>query len=141
MKIRGVLGLFLPMGLIAASSANADPMQIVTPSAKLESCGPDAPGCQHLVLRGEPKTGPSQRVYHFPAKYVFEKHWHTSNQNLVITKGKFRIAADGQAEKILSVGDYLHIPADIPHWGDCPQECEFYIMEEGPTSFLVPEKN
>lgn len=142
MDIRSLLILLLPVLFVATPSANADPMQIITPSTKLEACGPNAPpGCQHVILKGDPTTGPSQRVYHFPAKYAFVKHWHTSNENLIVTIGRFRIAADGQTERILNVGDYLHIPANVAHWGDCPQECEFYLMEEGPSSFLVPEKN
>jgi quercetin dioxygenase-like cupin family protein len=137
-------------GLISAATAAlfifggaiGDPMSIVNPSSGLQSCGPDAPpGCQHLVLQGDPKTGPSQRVYHFPAGFAFVKHWHASNENVVITKGTLKIAADGQSERILNVGDYLYIPAKVVHWGGCPQECEFYLMEDGPTSFNAVEKN
>ena len=145
MGIHAISKLSLPAilagALLAASAVLADPMTVVRPAGKLESCGADAPtGCRHLVLRGDPSAGPSQRIYHFPAGFVFVKHWHLANENLVVTQGKLRIAADGQAEAVLNVGDYLHIPAKVAHWGGCPEECEFYLIEDGPTSFHVPGK-
>ena len=106
--------------LFASGIAVADSMGIVNPSSKLESCGPDAPpGCQHVLLQGDPKTGASQHVYRFPAGFAFVKHWHISNENLVITKGKLQLAADGQSEKTMNVGDYVYIPAKLVHWGVC----------------------
>jgi quercetin dioxygenase-like cupin family protein len=48
---------------------------------------------------------------------------------------------DGQPETTLTVGDYLHIPAKVVHWGVCNTECEFYLMVDGPDSFNVVEKN
>lgn len=79
-------------------------------------------------------------MYHFPAGYVFVKHWHISNENLVMTKGALEIAADGHANKAMKVGDYVHIPAKVVHWGVCTEECEFYLMVDGPDSFNVVEE-
>ena len=128
--------------LFAAGVAFGQSMDIVKPGLTLESCGSAAPpGCQHVLLRGDPKTGASHHIYHFPAGFVFVKHWHVSNENLIMTRGTLIIAADGQAESTLNVGDYLHIPAKVVHWGQCTTECEFYLMVDGLDSFNVVEKN
>jgi quercetin dioxygenase-like cupin family protein len=126
----------------AGGTALAGPMDIVKPAGALKSCGPDAPpGCQHVLLKGEPGTGASQHIYRFPAGFVFVKHWHVSNENLIMTKGTLTIAAEGQPDTKLAVGDYLHIPAKVVHWGVCLTECEFYLFVDGPDSFNVVEKN
>ena len=51
------------------------------------------------------------------------------------------MAADGQSEKTMNVGDYVYIPAKLVHWGVCNTECEFYLMVYGPDSFNVVDKN
>jgi len=71
---------------------------------------------------------------------VFVKHWHTATEDLVITKGTVKIAADGHEEKTMRVGDYLHIPPRLVHWGICTEECEFYLVIDGPDSFNVVEE-
>lgn len=132
----------LAVAWFASGVAIGEPMDIVKPAAALKSCGPDGPpGCQHVLLKGDPTASPSQHIYHFPAGFVFVKHWHVSNENLIMTKGTLTIAADGQADTKLNVGDYLHIPAKVVHWGTCLTECEFYLMVDGPDSFNVVEKN
>ena len=121
--------------------AQADDWTVLTPSSKLTSCGPDAPSeCKHVLLQGDPKTGSSQHVYHLPAGWVFVKHWKTGTEDLVMTKGTVKISAEGQPEKTMKVGDYLHIPPKVVHWGTCPEECEFYLGVTGPDSFNVVEE-
>lgn len=133
--------LAIAVASCGAGAALAGPMDIVKPAGALASCGPDGPaGCQHVLLKGDANT-PSQHIYHFPAGFVFVKHWHVSNENLIMTKGTLTIAADGQADTKLTVGDYLHIPAKTVHWGACMTECEFYLMVDGPDSFNVVDKN
>lgn len=128
------------MSALYCGSAAGQSMQIVNPSAAFQSCGPDAPpGCEHVLLKGEPNTGPSQHVYRFPAGFKFVKHWHVSNENLVMTAGSLIIASDGTPETRLNVGDYLHIPAKVVHWGTCVTACAFYLMVDGVDSFNVVE--
>jgi quercetin dioxygenase-like cupin family protein len=115
-------------------------MKIVNPSRSLESCGTDAPpGCEHVLLQGNPETGASQHIYRFPAGFEFVKHWHVSNENLIMTQGSLTIAAEGTPETRLNVGDYLHIPAKVVHWGVCLTQCSFYLMVDGVDSFNVVE--
>src|SRR5215831_6790584 len=131
----------IPLALLACGVVQAADWMVLNPSSKMEPCGPNAlPGCQLVLLQGDPKTAPSQHVYRFPAGTVFPKHWHVSNENLVMTKGTVKIAADGQSEKTITFGDYVHIPAKLVHWGVCLDECEFYTMVDGPDSFNVVEQ-
>jgi quercetin dioxygenase-like cupin family protein len=142
MRTKKLSKMILLAGITAASfasgGATADTMTAVNPLTELQPCGGNAPpGCQHVLLRGDPKTGASQHLYEFSAGFVFVKHWHVSNENLVMTKGTLLLAADGQSEMTLNVGDYLHIPAKLVHWGVCNTECAFYLMVDGPDSFNV----
>ena len=138
------IGMVSAVAAVLSTSGDtiADSLGIVSPSSKLQSCGSGAPpGCQHVLLQGDPKTGVSQHIYHLPAGFPFAKHWHDSSEYLVVTKGSLRIAADGHADTTLNVGDYVHVPAKVVHWGACTTECEFYLMYDGPETYNVVEKN
>jgi quercetin dioxygenase-like cupin family protein len=132
----------LAVAWFASGAAVSGPMDIVKPASTLQTCGKDAPpGCQHVLLHGDPSVGASQHIHHFLAGSVFVKPWHASSQELVRTKGTLTTAADGQAEMKFTVGDDLHIPAKVVHWGACLTECEFYLMVDGLDSFSVVERN
>ena len=120
-------------------AAAEDPMTVVNLAGKFTPCGPDLPGCEHILLMGDPKTEPSQHVYRFIKGYAFVKHWHVSAENLVMVRGSLTINSEGGHERAMRVGDYVHIPAQVVHWGICPEECVFYLNVDGPDSFNVVE--
>src|SRR4051812_18085286 len=73
--------------LLINSAVAADQMVVVTLAGKFKPCGADNPGCEHILLNGDPASEPNQHVYRFAKGYVFPKHWHVSNENLEMVRG------------------------------------------------------
>jgi quercetin dioxygenase-like cupin family protein len=118
-----------------------DSLVLVNLAGKFKSCGPDAPaGCEHVMLFGDPQTEAFQKVYRFPKGFVFVKHWHEANENLVMVRGSLNINAEGTSERSMKAGDFVRIPAKVVHWGVCTEDCVFYLAVDGADSFNVVEK-
>jgi len=128
------------MVVLAPQAIAAEDATYVMPSGKFTSCGPDIPGCEHVMLMGDPASGPFQKVYRMKKGFEFVKHWHSASENLVMIKGTVVLNTEGGKEQKLRAGDFVHIPANLVHWGACPEECTFYLGIEGPDSFNVVEK-
>ncbi len=130
------------LGVAAAKPVFAqDSMQIV-PIARINwaPCDPNAQDpsvCQLAYFRGDPAKEPNHKMIKAKGGFKFPPHWHTGNENLVVTMGTITIAAEGgqEQESLLKVGDYLHIPARRVHWGSCPEDCIFYLYVDGPDSY------
>lgn len=132
--------LVIPLWLAHSSIVlAADPMQVVTLAGKFTPCEGAPPGCEHILLRGDPQTEPSHHVYRFPKGWVFPKHWHISGENLSMVRGLVTINWEGGREQTIKAGDYLYIPPNLVHWGSCPEDCVFYLSVDGPDSFNVVE--
>ena len=145
-SIRRYLPVFLTAAVLSVSSTLVldavadDSMLVVTLAGKFKSCGPDAPpGCEHVMFFGDPQIEAFQKVYRFPKGFVFPKHWHVSNENLVMVRGLITINADGSSERSMKTGDFVRIPAKVVHWGVCTEECVFYLGVDGPDSFNLVE--
>lgn len=123
-----------------SATAADDSLLVVQLAGKFKSCGPDAPpGCEQIILMGDPAAEPFQKVFRFPKGFVFPKHWHEANENLVMVRGSLNINAEGSRERSLKAGDFLHIPAKVVHWGVCTEECVFYLGVDGADSFNLVE--
>ena len=136
----GALALLLASDALISSAMADDSMLVVNLAGKFKACGADNPGCEHISLYGDPANEPSQHVYRFAKGYVFPKHWHISNENLMVVRGVITLNADGSREQNLKAGDYARIPAKLVHWGVCPEDCVFYLNVDGPDSFNVVEQ-
>jgi len=132
--------IFLASALIGSSAFAADPATYIFTKGEFKSCGPDIPGCETTVLMGDPATGAFQIMYRMKKGFEFVKHWHAASESLVMVKGTVILNTDGGKEQTLKSGDYVHIPANLVHWGVCPEECVFYIYVDGANTFNVVEK-
>lgn len=138
-KLQAVLAAVSMIGTIPIAVA-ADPATYVHQAGKFESCGPEIPGCEHILLQGDPTSGPSQHLYRMKKGFDFVKHWHVSTENLVMVKGTIVLNTEGGKEQTLKAGDFVRIPASLVHWGKCPDDCVFYLGLDGPDSFNVVDK-
>ena len=139
------LTIFLISTAISLTIANPvfaqDALQIV-PIARINwsPCDPNAQDpsvCQFAYFRGDPASEPNHKMVKAKGGVEFPPHWHTGNENIVVTQGIVAIAAEGgqEQESVLTVGDYLRIPARRVHWGSCPEDCVFYLFVDGPDSY------
>src|SRR5258706_6333607 len=64
-------------GTLVLDAVADDSILVVNLAGKFKSCGPDAPpGCEHVMIFGDPQIEAFQKVYRFPKGFVFPKHWH-----------------------------------------------------------------
>lgn len=132
----------LPVSSAFVSTAGAaESALIINLAGKFKPCPDAPPGCEHILLRGNPQSEPFQKVYRFPKGWVFPKHWHSASEDLVIIRGLIVLGSEGGREQSLRPGDFAHIPATLVHWGNCPEECVFYLAGDGPETFNVVEEN
>ena len=146
-SIRRVVPAFLAAVVLCTSSAlvstagAAEPALVVNLAGKFKPCGADIPGCEHILLRGDPAKEPSQHVYRMAKGFVFVKHWHISTENLEMVRGTLVLGSERGREQTLRPGDYAYIPQTLVHWGTCPDDCVFYLSVDGSDSFNVVEEN
>jgi quercetin dioxygenase-like cupin family protein len=134
-----LLFVFDVPALFIENAGAADPMLIVNLAGKFKQCEGAPPGCERVLLKGDPQSEPFHSVLRFPKGWVFPKHWHVSAENLVMVRGLVTINSEGGREQTIKPGDYLYIPATLVHWGSCPEDCVFYLAVDGPDSFNVVE--
>ena len=138
---------FLAAAVLSVSStfvstaAAAEPAVVVNLAGKFKPCPDTPPGCEHIMFRGDPQSGPFQKVFRFSKGWVFPKHWHSAAEDLVMVRGSLVLNSEGGREQTLRPGDYAHIPKTLIHWGNCPEECVFYLAVDGPDSFNLVEEN
>lgn len=132
--------------LLAAASADAiaeDNMRSISPedpSLKWGPC-PDifAKGCEVAVLHGDPAKGPSDVYLRMPKNYDMPVHWHTSPEHIVVVKGKFSAAFEGNKK---AAGTYTYIPSKVPHSARCDKSgpCVIFISFESPVDAVAAKK-
>lgn len=57
-------------------------------------------------------------------------HTHTSDQIMVVTEGTGIVATEGE-ERVVTVGDIIHVPAGEKHWHGATKDSSFahlYVM-------------
>ena len=145
-SIRRFMPAFLAAAVLSVSSnfvstaGAAEPAVVVNLAGKFKPCPDAPPGCEHIMFRGDPQSEPFQKVYRFPKGWVFPKHWHSASEDLVMVRGVIVLGTEGGREQTLRPGDYAHIPQMLIHWGNCPEECVFYLAVDGPDSFILAEE-
>ena len=123
----------LVVGLAVAAD---NPVVLNTKDLKWEKCGdPPWDVCQRSILRGDRTTEPSDHLMRFPKGFKFERHWHDNPENLILTEGSMVIVFENGTEQTVRPGGYIRIPANVPHWGSCPDGCTFYLGLTGVDSY------
>ncbi len=146
-SIRRHISAVLTAVVVSASNAfisnagAAEPAVVINLAGKFKPCPDAPPGCEHMMFRGDPQSESFQKVYRFPKGWVFPKHWHSASEDLVMVRGVIVLGSEGGREQTLRAGDYAYIPRTLVHWGNCPEDCVFYLSVDGPDSFNVVEEN
>lgn len=95
------------------------------------------PGMKIAVIDGNPDSkGPYTLRLSFPADYRFPPHFHPMAENLTVISGTLLLAMGEQADdaelEAYGVGDYLHIPAEHPHFGGARGATIVQLHGQGP---------
>ncbi|HEY0969494.1 MAG TPA: cupin domain-containing protein [Gemmatimonadales bacterium] len=147
------LAIALPLGATGAQDTTmamaADTM--VTMRAGAVQWGPVetpgfAPGLEIGVVSGNPgQAGPYTIRLRFPSGYAFPPHWHPTTENLTVLSGRFLLGmgerSDDDALEEYTPGDYLMIPAKMPHFGRVEGETVIQLHGTGPFEIKLVEQS
>ncbi len=133
----------------AASVDAADAKPAVTEPAKVVQFDTDGksvcdglPGCDLILLEGDPSSGPTQWLIRLRAGQAFPKHWHNTAENMVSVRGALTFNFETGQRHTLRPGEYLHYPAGMIHWGQCEQfeDCLFYVFNDQPYDIHLAQE-
>ena len=72
----------------------------------------------------------------FPDGYRFPPHWHPNTENVTILSGSMQLAMGDQVDdsKLVTYepGDFLFLPATMPHFGGVKGETVVQLHGQGP---------
>ena len=135
--------VLLLTGTAVDARAEDNTMRSVSPDDPSLKWGPCpeifAKGCEVSVLHGDPAKGPSDVYLRMPKNYDMPVHWHTSPEHIVVVKGKFSAAFEGNKK---AAGTYTYIPSKMPHSARCDKSgpCMIFISFESPVDAVAVKK-
>ena len=101
-----------------------------------------APGASMATIWGDPDKG-SHRVFtKFAPGATFALHTHTSEMHIVVIKGAYVYKPENGAEKRVTAGCYIDLPAGDRHTssGDAKEGALFYAESAGKFDLVPVEK-
>ncbi len=130
--------LVLVAGFAAASCAGGADFKTLSPDeAGLDwfECGGGnvwPKGCEAYLVWGNYEKGASGWYIRAPAGYVFPRHFHATEERILVVRGRIAGAVDGGAETVVSPGMYWALGGNAVHWARCEDACLMYITYDGP---------
>ncbi len=109
-------------------------------SAETAACE-GLPGCDFVLLAGDPATGSSQWFFRLKAGTEFPRHWHSTPENMVMIEGALTFNFELGESQTLTPGEHLRYEAGMIHWGQCEPgaDCLYYVFNDQPYDFQAAE--
>ena len=102
-----------------------------------------AKGLKLAAVHGDPNAADAAYTIRlkFPSAYVFPPHYHPKAENLTVLSGTFMLGHGAKADKAglktYAPGDFLHIPATMPHYGQVKGETVVQLHGVGPFEVIL----
>ncbi len=101
-----------------------------------------APGMKIAVVHGDPSVAePYTLRLSFPAGYNFPPHWHPADESVTVLSGTFKLAVGEQRDdsrlRSYRAGDFVFVPARIPHFGGVDGPTVIQLHGTGPFTIEV----
>ncbi len=144
--ILSLMLLCLAMFVVAApgfAQQGAAPA-VVTPDFAKAVTPPNLPPCvKGVVLEGNPRTGPYVALSRETAGCRIPRHWHSTDERVMVTRGESTIEIQGGKPQALRSGSFFFIPAHHIHSATCATACEFFLSRAGAADihYVGPDGN
>jgi quercetin dioxygenase-like cupin family protein len=126
-----VFVMLLVAGVSVEGRAQGQPSIVPLASSKFDPV-PSTPAClTGAVQHGDPARGAAVLVAKLTAGCTIPWHWHTQNENVIMTSGKGRVEMKGEAARALVAGDYFFMPSGHQHEFTCVTACTFFNIIDG----------
>jgi quercetin dioxygenase-like cupin family protein len=100
------------------------------------------PGAEIAVLAGDPTKPTAYTVrLKFPSNYAIPAHSHPTDENVVVVSGAVtfgmgdKLIKGAASNKILPVGGFAQMPANVNHFAYTTQESTIVLFGQGPVEF------
>jgi quercetin dioxygenase-like cupin family protein len=104
----------------ASASSSIDGARLITPLKDAHFAQDDDVKCLMSALEnGNPDTGPSTFLLKAPAGCRVAPHFHTSEEQLIVIRGKVLTEMKGMRGVELTAGGVAVMPAKAVHWFSC----------------------
>ena len=128
----GTLLLVLPLLCCVALFAQDDKMIYASPATTKLGNLPVLPSCMTVAaLHGDFTKGPATILAKFTAGCKVPWHWHTANENIMLTSGTGKIEMKDGASHAMKAGDYAFLPGKQSHQFTCMTSCTMYDLPDG----------
>ena len=118
--------------VLAAASASAQSMDkgVVTPLDKVKFAQDDDVKClASAVESGDPAKGPSTIILKAPPNCLVPWHYHTAEEQLMVTEGTVRTEMEGMTARALTPGGFAMMPGKAKHQFSCQSKapCVMFV--------------
>jgi quercetin dioxygenase-like cupin family protein len=112
--------------LVAAASAQSG---LVTPLANVKWEGDESKCLSSATENGNPDTGPSTLILKAAPKCDVPWHYHTAEEQLIVTQGTVHAEMDGMPAASLDPGGFAMMPSKVKHRFSCQSktECVMFV--------------
>lgn len=137
----------------AVLQAQATKPGSVVPLADVKFATDDDVKCLRSVKEnGDPATGPSTYILKAPPGCLVAWHWHTAEEQLIVTQGSVLTEMEGMAPHTLGPGGFAMMPSKVKHQFSCKSKSDcimfvtfdrvydIYWVKEGPSSRTSPKQ-
>jgi quercetin dioxygenase-like cupin family protein len=108
---------------IAASPQTAKP-GAVKPLAEIKFEGDETKCLRSATENGDPDTGPSTLILKAAPKCNVPWHYHTAEEQLIVTQGSVLTEMDGMPAASLDPGGFAMMPSKVKHRFSCESKTE-----------------
>ncbi len=135
---RNIARLVLTIGLAVAGCAGSADVKTLSPddgALKWFECGGGnvwPKGCEAYLVWGDYEKGASGWYIRAPAGYLFPRHFHTTEERILLVRGRMVGAVDGKSETSVLPGMYWALDGKAVHWARCDEACLMYITYDTP---------
>jgi quercetin dioxygenase-like cupin family protein len=114
------------MGLVQTQAANKG---VVRPLAQVKFEQDDDVKClASAVENGDPAKGPSTIILKAPPNCQVPWHYHTAEEQLIVTQGDVRTEMEGMPWRVLRPGGFAAMPGKAKHQFSCQSKTTCVLL-------------
>jgi len=114
--------------LISVASAQTAKPGTVKTLADVKFEGDDTKCLQSATETGDPSTGPSTLILKAAPKCEVKWHYHTAEEQLIVTHGSLLTEMEGMPAATLEAGGFAMMPGKVKHRFSCQSKTECILF-------------
>ena len=120
------LPLFAPAQMASSAAAKSG---VVKALSDVRFEGDDTKCLRSATENGDPDTGPSTLILKAAPDCKVPWHYHTAEEQLIVTGGTVQAEMDGMASATLNAGGFALMPSKVKHRFSCQSktECVMFV--------------